>query len=86
MNDPQPTAALTRSDGLRVVAFRIGKMIPLPFVRQPTAALTRSDGLPLAPQNNVGRRCSGTRLHFYPSHSVLAAAVYSPSRHSLLVP
>ena len=39
MNDPQPTAALTRSDGLRVTAFRIGKMIPLPFVGQPTEAL-----------------------------------------------
>ena len=39
MDDPQPTAALTRSDGLRVTAFRIGKMIPLPFVGQPTEAL-----------------------------------------------
>ena len=42
MNDPQPTAALTRFDGLRVTAFRIGKMIPLPFVGQPTEALLRA--------------------------------------------
>lgn len=35
MTAPQPTAALTRSDGLRGAAFRIGKMIPLPFVRHP---------------------------------------------------